>query len=276
MTSTPICSRSADLTETASPVARSLATRRRLLARFVDELDVLSSTLADRSQQLGNAVAAGSETLSVTANRETELAAATRDLAPALEEAGRALTATADLAEILNPALDRLLPVAGGLADAAGKLRALLPQTGSLVDEFSSLTKEAAEPSQLMLEGTRGLQAKIRGLTPTARDLVSLARVLDKYRNGFAQLGDTLSGATSVNDRGGAYGQVDVLGFADPKPENLGLPASAAKSSDGGPSVLERKLALALERTCDTNPIACIMRFEIPGLPPEPVGGGGS
>jgi phospholipid/cholesterol/gamma-HCH transport system substrate-binding protein len=265
----------ADLTDTATPIARSLATRRRLLARFVDELNVLSSTLADRSQQLGNAVSAGSDTLAVTADRETELAEATRDLTPALEEAGRALTATADLAEILNPALDRLLPVAGGLADATTKLRALLPQTGSLVDQFSELTKVGAEPSDLLLQGSEGLTAKIHGLTPTARDLVSLARILDKYRNGFAQLGDTLSAATSVNDRGGAYGQVDVLGYADPRPENLGLPGSAAKSANGAPSMLERKLALALEETCKTNPMACIMRFEIPGLPPQPVTGGG-
>jgi phospholipid/cholesterol/gamma-HCH transport system substrate-binding protein len=265
----------ADLTETAGPIARSLATRRHLLAQFVDQLNVLSRTLADRSQQLGNAVAAGSQTLSVTADREVELAAATRDLAPALEEAGRALTATADLAEILNPALDRLLPAAGGLADAAAKLRALLTQTGSLVDEFNKLTLDGAEPQALLLEGTEGLTAKIDGLIPTARDLSGLARVLDRYRNGFAQLGDTLSGATSVNDRGGAYGQTDVLEFREPRPENLGLPASSAKSTDGGPSPLERKLAIALEKTCDTNPIACLMRFEIPGLPTQPLTGGG-
>ena len=55
------------MTDTATPIARSLATRRRLLARFVDQLNVLSSTLADRSQQLGNAVSAGSDTLAVTA-----------------------------------------------------------------------------------------------------------------------------------------------------------------------------------------------------------------
>ena len=90
---------------------------------------------------------------------------------------------------------------------------------------------------------------------------------MDEYRNGGAQLADTLSGANSVNDNGGTYGQVDVLELEDPKPENFGLPASAARSRDGGPSLLERKLAIALERTCEQNPCACILRFAVPGLP---------
>lgn len=266
----------ADLTETATPISRSLATRRDLLTRFVDHLDVIASTLAVRSQQLGNAVAAGSDTLAVTAAREAELAEATRLLAPTLDQADRALAATADLAEILNPALDRLLPVTGGLGGAAVKLRALIPQASGLVDRFDSLTRNGAEPTELLLEGTRGLRTKVEGLVPTARELAALAEIMDEYRNGVAQLGDTLSGATAVNDRGGAYGQVDVLGFADPRPENLGLPQSAARSAGPGKaSPLERKLALALERLCKDNPMACILRFTTPDLPKAIVGGRG-
>ena len=88
----------------------------------------MTATLADRSVELGNAVAAGSDTLAVTAARERELAAATRLLAPTLEEADRSLAAGADLAEILVPALDRLVPASGGLGEASAKLRALLPR----------------------------------------------------------------------------------------------------------------------------------------------------
>ncbi len=94
---------------------------------------------------------------------------------------------------------------------------------------------------------------------------------MDEYRNGGAQLADTLSGATSVNDNGGTYGQVDVLEIEDPKPENLGLPASAARSRDGGPSELERKLALALERTCERQPGRLHPALRSPGLPDEPL-----
>jgi hypothetical protein len=69
---------------------------------------------------------------------------------------------------------------------------------------------------------------------------------------------------------------VDVLPFEDPKPENFGLAASAARSEDGEPSLLDRKLAAALERTCKTeNAYACLLRFSVPGLPPTPVTGRG-
>ena len=263
------------LTDNATPISRALATRRALLADLVGELDTVTTTLADRSVELGNAVAAGSDTLAITAARERELAEAARLLAPALENADTSLAAGADLAEILVPALDEIVPAAGGLGEASAQLRALLPRTDSLVGQFDQLTRQGAEPSQLLLQGTRGLTAKVEGLLPTARDLAALARIMDEFRNGGAQLADTLSGATSVNDNGGTYGQVDVLEFEDPKPENLGLPASAARSPNGEYSLLERKLAVALERTCKPNPVACVLRFAVPGLPPEPLTGGG-
>jgi hypothetical protein len=109
----------------------------------------------------------------------------------------------------------------------------------------------------------------VEGLAPTARDLLALARLMNRFKGGAPQLADTLSGATSVNDTGGAYGQVDVLEFERPKPENLGLPPSAAADRGERPSVLERKLALALERSCSENPAACVLRFIVPGLPDE-------
>jgi phospholipid/cholesterol/gamma-HCH transport system substrate-binding protein len=265
----------ADLTDEATPISRSLATRRRLLTKLVDQLDTVATTLGDRSLQLGNAVAAGSDTLAVTAARERELARATTLLAPTLHEADRSLNATADLAEILLPALNRLVPVAGDLGSATAELRSLLPKTSQLVGQFDALTKQGAEPSQLLLQGTQGLRGKVERLIPTAVDLVRLARIMDEFRNGAAQLADTLSGATSVNDNGGTYGQVDVLELEDPKPANLGLPASAARSRNGHLSELDRKLSIALEETCKTNEVACILRFLVPGLPREPLTVGG-
>jgi phospholipid/cholesterol/gamma-HCH transport system substrate-binding protein len=257
------------VTGEAGPIARGLATRRHLLTRLVDDLDTVTATLADRSVELGNAVAAGSDTLAVTASRERELAEATRLLGPVLEEADRSLAAGSDLADILVPALDRIIPSAGGLGEASAKLAAMLPRAAQLVGQFDELTKTGAEPTQLMLQGTRGLTAKANGLIPTARDLVRLARIMDEYRNGGRQLADTLSGATSVNDTGGAYGQVDVLEIEDIKPENLGLPESAARRRNGRPSELQRKLALALELACKDNAAACLTRFSIPGLPDD-------
>jgi phospholipid/cholesterol/gamma-HCH transport system substrate-binding protein len=265
----------ADVTDEARPISRSLATRRRLLTRLVDQLDTVATTLGDRSVQLGNAVAAGSDTLAVTAARDRELARATTLLAPALHEADRSLDATADLAQILLPALNRLVPVAGDLGEATAQLRALLPKASQLVGQFDALTKRGAEPSRLLLQGTQGLRGKVERLIPTAEDLVRLARILNEFRDGGAQLADTLSGATSVNDNGGAYGQVDVLELEDPKPGNLGLPASAARARDGHLSAMDRKLSIALEETCKTNEVACILRFLVPGLPQEPLTTGG-
>jgi phospholipid/cholesterol/gamma-HCH transport system substrate-binding protein len=265
----------AAVTDEAGPIARGLATRRHLLARLVDDLDTVTATLADRSVDLGNAVAAGSDTLAVTAARERELAEATRLLGPVLEEADRSLAAGSDLADILVPALDRIVPSAGGLGEASAKLAAMLPRAAQLVDQFDRLTKTGAEPTELMLQGTRGLTAKANGLIPTAKDLVRLAHIMDTYRNGGRQLADTLSGATSVNDTGGTYGQVDVLEIEDLKPENFGLPDSAARSTGGRPSELQRKLALALELACKDNAAACLTRFSVPGLPDRLVSRGG-
>jgi ABC-type transporter Mla subunit MlaD len=265
----------AALTESATPISRSLATRRRLLTRLVDQLDTVFTTVGRRGVQLGNAIAAGSDTLAVTAGREAELARDTRLLAPTLEEADRALSATADLADLLVPAFDQVLPVTGDLADSMRELRSQLPLQRELLDKFDTLTRVGAEPSALALKGTHGLEGKVRKEIGAVEDLARLTKLMDRYRNGGAQLADTLSGATSVNDRGGTYGQVDVLGLEPLKPENLGLPASAARSRGDGPSPLQRMVSVALERTCDDNAYACVLRFAIPGLPNQPLTGGG-
>jgi hypothetical protein len=129
-----------------------------------------------------------------------------------------------------------------------------------------------------MLKGTAGLKEKVGALVPTAQDLAALTRTLDKYRKGGAQLADTLSGATSVNDRNGTYGQTIEIEFEDLKPENFGFPASAARTpAGGGASLLQRQLARALELTCAENAYACLLRFAVPGLPDRLLtrGGGG-
>jgi hypothetical protein len=119
-----------------------------------------------------------------------------------------------------------------------------------------------------MLKGTAGLKEKVGELVPTAKDLAALTRTLDRYRKGGAQLADTLSGGTSVNDRNGTYGQTIEIEFEDLKAENFGLGEAAARTpAGGGPSLLERQLARALELTCAENAYACMLRFLAPGLP---------
>jgi phospholipid/cholesterol/gamma-HCH transport system substrate-binding protein len=265
----------AELAETATPISRSLAARRRLLTRLVGQLDVIFATLGERGVELGNAVAAGSDTLEVTANREAELAALTSELAPTLAEADRSLAEGAELARILNPALDQIVPASDDLAAAMRELRGMLPRAGGLVDRFDRLTRTGVEPTELLLRGTRGLTEQVRSMIPTVEDLDTLTETMAEFRDGLPQLADTLSGAFSVNDRGGTYGQVDVLEIEDLRPENFGFGPAAARSRDGEPSRLDRALSTMLERTCRESPAACLLRFTIPGLPEEPLTLGG-
>lgn len=260
------------LADLSTPISRTLARRRELLTRLVGDLDTVVSTLAERRNQLAETIDAGNAALAVTAARAPELAQVTRELAPTLVEANRAIAAVRALADPLVPALDTLIPTLPDLTEGLRALRDLLPTASGLIDDFQALADEGAEPIALLLKATAGLDEKARGLVPTARDLTSLARLLNHFKEGSAQTADTLSGALSVSDNGGVYGQVDVLKFEAPKPENFGLPSSMARAPAGhaGSDFLQVKLAAALEKLCvASNPWACVARFDVPGLPKQ-------
>ncbi|MDX6616006.1 MAG: phospholipid/cholesterol/gamma-HCH transport system substrate-binding protein [Solirubrobacterales bacterium] len=260
------------LTGTAAPVATALARRRELLTRLVGDLDTILGTLAVRGDQLGTAVDAGSRTLEVTARRSNQLRAAIGQLAPALGEARRSLAATRGVTEPLAPALQRLAPAAHFLSPAAAKLRALVPPTGRFLSQVDALSRDGRLPVDLFLQGTQGLAKKAQDLIPAAKDIGYRADLLDKYKGGAAQFGDVLSGAFSVSDSAGNYGQIDLLKPEALRPENFGLPATAMRSQNGSPSRLESLLATALERSCQTqSPYACLLRFGIPELPHQPL-----
>jgi phospholipid/cholesterol/gamma-HCH transport system substrate-binding protein len=260
------------LTGTATPVASALARRRELLTRLVGDLDTILGTLAVRGDQLGTAVDAGSRTLAVTSRRSNQLRAAVGELAPALGEARRSLAATRGITEPLAPALERLAPAARFLPPAAAKLRALVPPTGRFLNQVDALSRDGRLPVDLFLQGTQGLAQKAQQLIPAAKDISYRADLLDKYKGGAAQFGDVLSGAFSVSDSAGNYGQVDLLKPEPLRPENFGLQAAAARSQGGRPPRLETLLATALERSCQTqSPYACLMRFGIPELQGQPV-----
>jgi phospholipid/cholesterol/gamma-HCH transport system substrate-binding protein len=267
------------LTDPATSVSHALATRRVLLTRLVGDLDVIFSTLGRRGSQLAEVINAGNHTLAVTDARQAELAAATRRLAPVLIEAQRSLAAVRALAGPLVPALDQLAPAGAPLASSLAKLRGELPQVKGLIGQFKGLEKQGKRPLDLLLNGTRGLTGRVRSLKPIATQLVSLTKLLDKYKKGGAQLADTFSGAFSTQDTGGPLGQVDVLGTEPLNPENFGL--GAPKTGAAGAAqrkTLHTDVATALERLCvQQNLLACVQRFNTPGLPKRPVtaGGGG-
>jgi ABC-type transporter Mla subunit MlaD len=259
------------LTDSATPIAEALADRRRLLVKLTDNMDELFTTLGQRGTQLANAIDAGSETLAVTSGREAELAEATRELAPTLNETTRALGATRSLAESLVPALDEILPVADQVQPASERFRELLPKLDGLVETSDRLIDDGAKPVRLFSDGMKGLAKKVRGdQVPALRELVDLVELLFDYRYGLLQFAENISGVASQNRNAGPYAQFAIVN-AEFKPQWFGLPAGAARSKSGKPSQLNLALAAALEKTCSENAAACVLRFSMPGLPSKPV-----
>ena len=257
-----------EVTDTATPLAEALAKRRRLLTELVGDLDTVATTLGSRGQQLAEAVDSGTKTLEVTAARELELADLTRELGPMLAETESALANAQQLAGLLVPALDILIPAAEPLAEGLSKMNELLPRGEALVDRFEGLVRDGAEPLELLLQGTRGIKGRVQAIVPVMRDLTALARRLDSHSAGMAQTADTLSAAASYQDNNGSYMPIDVAIEAI-RPENFGLPATASAARE---ERTERQLAVGLEGTClDGNPLACLMRFNMPELPDSPV-----
>jgi virulence factor Mce-like protein len=267
-----ILERIGEMTGTARPVARALDRRRALLSRLVGHLDVVFGTLGQRRTQLARAIEAGSRTFAVTADREAELSAATRELAPTVAEAQRSLAAARRLADPLSSALGELLPVAGNLEPAGSKALGLIDRADGFLDDAEALVAAGRRPVRLFEQGTRGLAQRVRrDLIPAIDDFGVTISALDKYKGGIAQTADLWSSAFSVSANGGAYSQI-YAGNQEMTPQGLGLGPAAARSRGGRPSRLALMLAEALERTCrDVNSLACTLRFSNPELPPEPV-----
>jgi len=257
-----------ELTHTAKPVHDALAERRRLLTKLVGELDTVTNTLGARGAQLAEAIETGNQTLAVTTARESELADATRELGPMLGQAEATLEAARRMADLLIPALDALLPAAAPLADGLAKMNGLLPQAEGMADRFENLVADGSRPLRLMLEGTKGIERRVRSMIPVMGDLTALSRRLDAHTPGMAQFADTLSAAFSYQDQNGSYGPVQIR-LSHLRPENFGLGANASQAQR---ERLARTFAAALEATCLVeNPLACVYRFAQPGLPTQPV-----
>ncbi len=260
------------IAETATPISRALYERRRLLTQLTGHLDVIFKTLKLRGDELGEAIDAGAATLGVSAARETELAEATRGLAPLVMEAERSLRETSALASLLVPALDQLVPAADALPDAASELRALIPIASGTFDQVESLVEHARYPLELLVDGTQGIAQRLRTQIPVVQDLTLRAQLLNQYKVGQQQFADLWSGAFSVNDNLGPYGQVAGLKVESPRPENFALSSSSGAVSGGEDSRMMTQLAGALENFCVVEgDLACLLRFSTPGLPADPV-----
>ena len=259
------------LAEGATPVAAALDKRRRLLTKLVDGLDEVFATLGLRGRQLAAALELANQTLAVTGARAPELSETTRAFAPTLVEAQRALAATRAFAVPLDAALTSLNPAASELEPFANSLVELAPQADEYLGLTENLVADASKPVGQLSAGLRGQAERVRSeQIPALDELIKLIDLIIKYRGGLVQFGDNFSGAFSGRNNYGGYTQAALVN-AELVPEGLGLSASAAESTDGEPSRLAVMLSKALELTCeDANPLACLMRFNLPGMPSEP------
>lgn len=268
----------AELTDTAQPLARALAERRRLVTRMVGHVDELFELLGQRGDQLAAAIRAGRRTLAVTGAREPELAAATRELAPALREAGASLASTRALAGPLSAALDELIPASASVGPAARELRELAPHLEGTAELADRLIEEGARPAAQLASGMRGLGRRIANdQTPALEELADLVELLYDYRNGIVQFAENMSALISANRNGGAYVPY-VIVDSELHPEGFGLsPDQARRPALGGRiNRLGLMLARAFEGSCrEGSELACLMRFAVPGLPRRPLLEGG-
>jgi len=245
------------------------------LTRLIGELDVVARTLASRGAQLASAIESANRTLAVTAAREPELAESVRLLSPVLAEAERSVASLRRLAEPLQPVLEQLGASAPDLAASLTQLRSLYPAADRLTDRFEGLVDKGARPLQLLEHGSRGLKRRAETLVPVMEALAKLTERLNRYKGGVAQTADLLSSVFSVQDRNGGYAPIAIHKFEAPRPENFGFGPAAARERADGTSRLDLLLAKALEVTCvEENPLACLMRFNIAGLPDDPVTAG--
>lgn len=262
-----------DLSGGAATVARALDDRRRLLTRLMAQLGALSTTVGERGRELGDAVRLASRTLHVTGARGRDVQAAMRQLGPTLDEAERALVAGGALGDALAPALDRLTPVTGRLAPLASALHRATPPLDRLLGSAQRLVAVGARPARQLSRGLQGLDGRLRRESlPALRELLSVSGALVDSRDGLLNIANGVSGAVSTNRAGGPAVLGTVVGLEMGGPGEFGLAPGANRRRSDGTTTLAHMLAKALDLTCRrTNPLACWLRFTLPGLRDLPV-----
>jgi phospholipid/cholesterol/gamma-HCH transport system substrate-binding protein len=248
------------LVDSTSRVTGALAERRDLLARLTRDLDTIFGTLGERDQQLAGVVDSGRRTVSVTAGRDAELASAMRQLPATLNGAGTALNAVDALSAPLEPALTDLRPFARRMPGALRHLRRFLPAGSRLLDDFDTLTTQGNGPVRDVAGALRELGGAATGLRSPVQKLLPSLQAINRNKNGIGEVGDHFSGVFSTNDANGPI--LRGLGFFEPiNPEDLGF--SAGDGADAKDAA-----AKALTQAClGVNPLACLVRYLVPGLP---------
>lgn len=271
------------VTEPTADVSAALAQRRRLLARLIGDLDVIFRALGDRGIELAATIRTGRQTLDVTAARGAELSETFRALPDTLASLDRALRAVGQLSVPLDPALERLGPVAERLPGALGSLRRFVPTGRELVNDLGPLTADGREPARELRRLLGRLGPASGSLAPSVRNLQGFLQAIDDNKEGIAPLGENFSGVFSTNDpngpilRGLGYFEAfrcENFGFSGEMFPDCGPPPGAAGSQAGAPAGVEpAQLVLrALAEVCHggdrvaRNRAACLPIYYAPEL----------
>ncbi|WP_354701687.1 MlaD family protein [Paraconexibacter sp. AEG42_29] len=244
-------------------VTAALSERRDRLARLVGSLDRLATAMAANADALERSVTAGRATVRVSARRQAALAATVRALPGTLRAVDDALRRTTALATPLDPALRRLRPAARALPGALRKLQQTTPDARALLTDVDALVRDGGASVARLRSTLRRLGPTATRLTTPVRQLQPIVKAFDDRRDGIGLLGERFSGVLSTNDENGAI--LRGLGFFEAfNPANFGVPgATGARLAS-----LKAQVVRALVSTCrETNALACLTRYLVPGLP---------
>lgn len=252
-----------DASASGRRVSGQLARRRVLLARLVTDLDRVLGALGDRGTHLADSIEYGRRTLDAVSAREPELRATLRQLPATLASLSTAMDEVTALSGPAVPALERLRPTARALPAGLRSLREFTPSARRLLREADPLVTRGRAPARDLRTALRELRLGSTALRPAVRDTLPLVRAIDKNKEGVGLLGERFSGVFSTNDANGPI--LRGLGFfEDINPRNLGFPANPTAAQR---AQMTTQSVEALTRLCESNALACVARYLIPGLP---------
>jgi hypothetical protein len=255
------------LTDSAREISTMVRQRRRMLKQLVGETTEVFATLAARRSDLAAVVHHATTILQTTGARKHELAAAMRQLPGVLREADAMSASLLQSSPVVRDALVGLAPALRGFTTGMRDFRAAMPAVDRLFDAAGELTRGTRAPAQDFRQFAINLGSDLDSAIAGTHDFTDVVKGLADHKAGIRRTADIGSGLLSTQDPYGVLGRLKVIGVEAPRPEAFGLPASAAKRSDGGHSRLELLLSRALQRRCKTNALACVVEAATPGLP---------
>jgi hypothetical protein len=167
------------------------------------------------------------------------------------------------LATPLAPTLSALSSTAAALPATLTAIRHLAPAAGTLLGAAAALARDGSPGLRAAASVLSTLAPTATALTPAIARIEPIVSAVNARRSGIAQLGERFSGVLSTNDANGPI--LRGLGTFEPfNPAEFGYPGATGAEK----AALATKAAKALTLTClHDNPVACLVRYLVPGLP---------